>query len=48
MPEFQAGINNLEKKAVAKLNGSDRIFLAENAWQELEVWTLAGHDDPVF
>jgi len=24
---------------------SDRLFLAENAWQELEVWILAGHSD---
>lgn len=23
-----------------------RLFLAENAWQELEVWVLAGHDLP--
>ncbi len=23
-----------------------RIFLAENAWQEIEVWVLAGHDLP--
>lgn len=22
-----------------------RLFLAENAWQELEVWVLAGQDD---
>ncbi|MBF0332396.1 MAG: hypothetical protein HQL40_01965 [Alphaproteobacteria bacterium] len=26
--------------------GSDRIFLAENAWEELETWTLAGLDLP--
>ena len=24
----------------------DRKFLAENAWQEVEVWVLAGHDLP--
>jgi hypothetical protein len=23
-----------------------RRFLAENAWQEIEVWVLAGHDLP--
>ena len=22
------------------------VFLAENAWQEVEVWVLAGHDLP--
>lgn len=26
--------------------GSDRIFLAENAWEELETWVLAGVDLP--
>lgn len=34
----------LEVKAQAKL-GADRHFLAEHAWQELEVWLLAGHTD---
>lgn len=26
--------------------GPGRVLLAENAWQELEVWVLAGHDLP--
>lgn len=26
--------------------GGDRIFLAENAWEELETWSLAGLDLP--
>ena len=26
--------------------GSDRIFLAENAWEEIETWVLAGIDLP--
>ncbi|MYA17501.1 MAG: hypothetical protein F4Z28_12455 [Gammaproteobacteria bacterium] len=26
--------------------GDDRTFLAENAWEELETWTLAGLDLP--
>lgn len=38
-------LNTLEKKAVAALP-EDRIFFAENAWQEVEVWLLAGHDLP--
>ena len=33
----------LEVKAPATL-GAGRFFLAEHAWQELEVWILAGHD----
>ena len=36
---------DLEEKAAEILN-SDRLFLAENAWQEVEVWVLAGHDLP--
>lgn len=32
----------LEAKAQAML-GAKRFFLAEQAWQELEVWVLAGH-----
>jgi len=36
-------LRGLEEKAQAML-GTGRFFLAENAWQELEVWILAGHD----
>ena len=41
----RAALDGLEKQANAKL-GIDRSFLAENAWQEIEVWLLAGHDLP--
>lgn len=32
----------IEEKA-ATILASGRLFLAENAWQEIEVWVLAGH-----
>lgn len=35
----------IEEKA-ATILASGRLFLAENAWQEIEVWVLAGHDLP--
>jgi hypothetical protein len=38
-------LDHLEKTASAWLPAG-RSFLAENAWQELEVWTLAGIDLP--
>lgn len=38
----QAVLDSLEKQAKAAV-GRDRAFLAENAWQEIEVWLLAGH-----
>ena len=38
----QAVLDSLEKQAKAAV-GRDRAFLAENAWQEVEVWLLAGH-----
>ncbi len=38
-------LNALEVNAVAALP-ADRIFFAENAWQEVEVWLLAGLDLP--
>ena len=38
-------LDSLEQKAVAALAGTDRCFLAEHAWQELEVWVLAGVSD---
>ncbi len=30
----------------AKILPPDKFFLAENAWQEIEVWVLAGHQLP--
>jgi hypothetical protein len=41
----RAALDKLETRAAAKLT-ADRVFLAENAWQEVEVWALAGHDLP--
>ncbi|WP_216636346.1 hypothetical protein [Chloroflexus islandicus] len=36
-------LDELERTAQALLPES-RLFLAEHAWQEIEVWLLAGHD----
>jgi hypothetical protein len=41
----RSALNNLEAKAQGVLP-SDRVFLGENAWQEVEVWILAGHKLP--
>ncbi len=38
-------LDGLEEQAAAELVPGKR-FLAENAWQEVEVWLLAGHDLP--
>lgn len=38
-------LDEVEASAAAELP-PDRVLIAENAWQELEVWTLAGHDLP--
>jgi hypothetical protein len=38
-------LNGLETKAHDVLN-DDRVLLAENAWQEIEVWALAGQELP--
>ncbi len=39
------GLDNLEQKAKTALS-HNTYFLAENAWQEIEVWVLAGHTLP--
>jgi hypothetical protein len=39
-------LNHIEQKAKEILPG-DKSFLAENAWQEIEVWVLAGHKLPL-
>ena len=44
-PNRQAKLENLENQAKTIL-GEGRAFLAENAWQEVEVWLLMGHDLP--
>lgn len=41
----RAALNNLETGAREILD-DDRVLLAENAWQEIEVWALAGQDLP--
>jgi hypothetical protein len=41
----RVALNNIESFARSLLPGQ-RVFLAENAWQEIEVWVLAGHDLP--
>ena len=38
-------LTNLEQQA-GNILTSGRLLLAENAWQEIEVWVLAGHDLP--
>jgi hypothetical protein len=37
-------LDNLESRASGVLN--DRVLFAENAWQEIEVWALAGQKLP--
>ena len=41
----QAVLDSLEIQARTFI-AQDRAFLAEHAWQEIEVWLLAGHDLP--
>lgn len=38
-------LDKIEQQAANILTGG-RLLLAENAWQEIEVWVLAGHDLP--
>jgi len=40
----RAKLNHLEAALQPKVIKRGGLFLAENAWQELEVWTIAGHD----
>jgi hypothetical protein len=46
LPGRRDALDSLEKKANSFLTGQRAEFLAVNAWQELEVWVLAGHDLP--
>jgi hypothetical protein len=41
----KSALETIEQKAAETLGGK-RQFFAENAWQEIEVWLLAGHDLP--
>ena len=43
--QLTAALDQLEQKAAALLPVG-RVLLGENAWQEVEVWVLAGHDLP--
>jgi hypothetical protein len=38
-------IRRLEQLAAERFAGTDRLFVGDNAWQELEVWLLAGMQD---
>lgn len=39
-------LDRLEANARELLDSTEALFAAENAWQELEVWVLAGHTLP--
>ena len=39
-------LDSIERKADEVLAGRGKRLIAENAWQEIEVWVLAGHDLP--
>jgi len=41
----RAKLDNIEEKA-SELLSETKFFFAENAWQEIEVWVLAGHSLP--
>jgi hypothetical protein len=43
--ERKASLEKIEKQA-ANILTTGRLLLAENAWQEIEVWVLAGHNLP--
>lgn len=38
---------NVREKRTKEMLREDQVFFAENAWQEIEVWVLAGHDLPL-
>jgi hypothetical protein len=42
----RAKLDHIEQQATAlpEIDARGRAFFAENAWQEIEVWVLAGHD----
>jgi hypothetical protein len=43
--ERRARLDQLERQVVELFDNRSAIFLAENAWQEIEVWVLAGLKD---
>lgn len=44
-PNRRQSLDNIEQNATNILP-PDKLFLAEHAWQEIEVWVLAGHQLP--
>jgi hypothetical protein len=44
-PNRRAALDGLERQIGVSLTGG-KAFFAEHAWQEIEVWVLAGHDLP--
>jgi hypothetical protein len=44
-PDRRASLDFIERLAATLLTGNQKFF-AENAWQEVEVWVLAGHTLP--
>lgn len=43
-PNRRAKLDHIERRATQLLAGSNRIFVAEEALEEVEVWVLAGLD----
>jgi len=44
-PGRRESLNNIERQATTEL-GDGKTLIAENAWQEIEVWALAGQELP--
>lgn len=44
-PDRRAKLDHLEDCAARLLGETDRVFVAEHAWEEVEVWALAGLRD---
>lgn len=45
VPERRAALDHIERQAAKELP-VHKLFVAEHAWQEIEVWVLAGLDIP--
>ena len=45
-PNRRVALDEIETKAATRLNSLSRALFGENAWQEIEVWALAGQDLP--
>jgi hypothetical protein len=44
-PNREQKLRNLELQSNAALGNQAKLLIAENAWQEMEVWVLAGFSD---